>query len=111
MQQLFLVRYSLVFLLQVPLASSLSLFELIANLFYISGALGVQLCIVALQGVHLALEAGLFFTLNHAALLVLNHVTLGSRLQFLLFLVKIFLCLVKIPAKRVNLELFFFKCG
>ena len=94
MQQLFLMRYSLVFLFQVSLACSLRLFELIAYLFDFSGALGVQLCIVALQGVHLALEAGLFFTLYHAALLVLNHVTLGGRLQLLLFLMKIFLCLV-----------------
>ena len=63
---------SVISFLKVALGCGLRLLELLSLLIDLTGALSVKLGIVALKRVHLALQASLFFSPDHATLFILD---------------------------------------
>ena len=71
-QQFLLMSHSFITLVQVALGGGLRLLQLVLALFNLTGPLRVKVCVVPLQSIHLSLQPGLFFSLDHAPLLVFN---------------------------------------
>jgi len=97
--QLFLVRHGLILFLQVAFARRQHLLQLVPDLLDFTGALLIQVDVVALKGIHLTLQPRLLLPLDHAPLLILDHVALRGRLELLLLLMQIFLRLVEVAAQ------------
>ena len=103
MKELLLVRHSLVFLFEVALRGGLGFLELVAHLLDLACTLLVEVGIVALECVHLALQARLLLALDHATFFILDLRSPSRRLQLLLLLVQVLLRLVEMATKRVDL--------
>ena len=71
-QQFFLMGHSFITLVQIALSCGLRLLQLVFDLFYLTGPLRFKVRVVSLQSIHFSLQSGLFFTLDHASLLVFD---------------------------------------
>lgn len=90
-------------------AKLLALLKFIVEALDVTFTLALEVCVVALKGVHFAAEARLVLLVKYRPLLVVCCEASLNSVVLELSLVKVFLCLVQLSPLTVDLKVLFFQ--